>query len=138
MSWAAMASQRPAQQSAAAPQQPVVRAAPIKPAVVADVAAKQPQVGDAKPQPPRAPRPPRERRDNNRAAGAAPGAPAPAPENQDNGMAEPRQQRERVQGPPQNKYADSLQLFVGNLPHNIEEAELKEFFEKGTHWQSSH
>lgn len=29
-----------------------------------------------------------------------------------------------------SKYADNQQLFVGNLPLNITEAELKEFFER--------
>jgi hypothetical protein len=119
-----MASQRPAQQSGSvpAPQQPPTRpvaAAPAKPPAM-DAAASQPKMGDAKPQGQRPPRQPRgERRENSRS------------DNQDNNMAEQRNQQQRMQGPPPNKFSDAHQLFVGNLPHNIEENELKEFFEKG-------
>lgn len=126
VSWAAMASQRPAQQAVSmpAPQQPPVRpvaAAPVKPAVDAS----QPKPGDAaKPQGQRPPRQPRgERRENSRSG---------ADGNQENNMAgEPRgNQQQRMAGPPPAKFSDAHQLFVGNLPHNIEEVELKDFFEK--------
>lgn len=33
------------------------------------------------------------------------------------------------------RYPDSHQLFVGNLPHDIDESELKEFFMSRCHYQ---
>lgn len=119
VSWAALASQKPSHQSnlPAPQQQPQQTPRPVvavpKPAA-GDATAKVPS--ETKPQSQRAPRPPRNERIPRDSARNAPS------DNQDN-----QQQRS---GGQQQKYSDAHQLFVGNLPHNIVEQELQEFFEK--------
>ena len=83
-----------------------------------------------KPQGQRAPRQHRERqnRENARSNGGENTGSGAQSENHRGG----RMGGQGQQGAAGGKYSDAHQLFVGNLPHNIEEPELKEFFEKGT------
>ncbi|KAK7111733.1 ras GTPase-activating protein-binding protein 2-like isoform X2 [Littorina saxatilis] len=77
--------------------------------------------GGTQPQPQRAPRPPRERFERDRSNMSR----------GEEGDVDSLSGRRPAGGGVGNKYPDNQQLFVGNLPHNISERELKVFFE---HW----
>jgi len=104
VSWAAML----AGKSASGPP-PIVKQTP-PPQVVKPVEPKPLGGGEGAPQPQRAPRGPRERgppreREGSRSATLEP------------------------EDPRRSRYPDSHQVFVGNLPHQMQESELKAFFE---------
>lgn len=107
VSWAAML----AGKSAGGPS-PVVKQAPPPQAVPKPVDPKPLGVGDSAPQPQRAPRGPRDR-----------GPPRDREGSSRSATLEPEDTR-------RSRYPDSHQVFVGNLPHQMPESELKAFFEQ--------
>lgn len=108
-SWAAITSKTP---GAPAPQ----TTGPT-PAVVKVQSTKPDTIkpdNSSNPQPQRAPRPPRER--TGGFGGRERGREGRGEDSEDGGR--------------RSRFPDSQQLFVGNLPHNVTEKELKEFFEE--------
>eukprot|EP00918_Siedleckia_nematoides_P108217 GHVU01236110.1.p1 GENE.GHVU01236110.1~~GHVU01236110.1.p1 ORF type:complete len:503 (-),score=62.60 GHVU01236110.1:1929-3359(-) len=101
----------------AAVQPPMTRPAPV----VMKPSEPKTDASGPSPQPQRAPRPPRERTGG---LGAGPGG----------GFRGDREGSRTSFGPPDEnrgrmgRYPDSHQLFVGNLPHDVSEPELEEFF----------
>ncbi|XP_064632459.1 ras GTPase-activating protein-binding protein 1-like isoform X2 [Lineus longissimus] len=117
-SWAALASKNPGPMGSAQPSpmvnQAVVKATP-KP-VVPDVKPVD-MSGNGPPQPQRAPRSTRDRSGAVRERGSQGGS---------IGRGEGDSGEENVRKT--LRYPDKLQLFVGNLPHNTQEQELKDYF----------
>ncbi|XP_064617733.1 LOW QUALITY PROTEIN: ras GTPase-activating protein-binding protein 2-like [Liolophura sinensis] len=111
-SWAAMASKNTAgapavQSTSPGSHAPVpVKAQPVRTEV-------KPDQGGPTPQPQRVPRP----RNRDRERGSI-------------GRNESEGDTDSQSGRRGSRYPDSHQLFVGNLPHNISEKELKDYFEK--------
>ncbi|XP_066304230.1 ras GTPase-activating protein-binding protein 1-like [Branchiostoma lanceolatum] len=114
-SWAALASKN----TTASPQATTTGLPPtvIKSQQVAPKPAEPRDAGA--PQPQRAPRPQREGQDFRRPRPGGPGR-------REMGEGEEGRPETRVQRP--SRYPDSHQLFIGNLPHDINEDELKDHF----------
>merc|ERR1719300_2080055 len=102
--------------------EPEPQPAPSKPCSWAAMVRQPNATGspESQPQPQRAARPPRERFERDRSNMSR------GEEGDMDGLG-----GRRPMGGVGSKYPDSHQLFVGNLPHNISESELKVFF---GHW----
>jgi len=121
MTWAAMISRGGGSAPVSQPEpavkaQPVAKPqprAPAKPAVEGE--------GMGAPQPQRNQRPQRDQRPPNNRDQQREGQRPVDPSFMDD---------RRQQGPPLARFNDNQQVFVGNLPHNMSETDLKEYFER--------
>ncbi|XP_026991643.1 ras GTPase-activating protein-binding protein 1 isoform X3 [Tachysurus fulvidraco] len=105
------------------PQGGVVPASGIPPHVVKAPANQQARV-EVKPEPQTTvQRPQRDQRPRDQRPGPLPAQRAPRPGAREGESGEPEVRRVV-------RYPDSQQLFVGNVPHDVDRAELKEFFEQ--------
>ena len=91
-----------------------------KPAAEKPVQAPVPQAPKPQASKPQAPKP------------QAPKAHAPVQRKKQKKPTQEKFNKSEKQEPARPKYSDEQQIFVGKIPHNVTEADLKEFFEKGT------